>query len=291
MAEEETNEELEVIEPEDTEIELTDDNIGEVEKKADEPDEKIVETEFVVSIEGEKSESEEEQAKDPNWLKNLRKENREMKKKQKEMELKLAEKENKEKTEVEIGKRPTLGDSDIDYDTNLYEKRLADWIERKRLVDEKKVEQEKASKQQQLLWEDKLTSYNEGKKAIPVKDMDDIEDLVKTHLSLVQQSMIVRCAKNPALLVYAIGKNEATLKKIAKITDYAEFAYTLGELENKLKTSNKQVPDTQPEKKITGSGSKSVTSVDKQLEKLREEALKTGDMSKVHAYKRNKRKG
>jgi len=54
-------------------------------------------------------------------------------------------------------------------------------------------------------------------------------------------------------------------------------------LETKLKvTSRKTAPA--PEKTIKGSGALSGSS-DSQLERLREEAARTGDMSKVVAYK------
>jgi len=253
-------------------------------------DESNLEEEFLVKIDGEKQESDEDLAKDPNWLKNLRKENREFKKKQKELEARLAEKDRKQTELIELGPKPTLSDSDVDYDTVKYESKLADWIERKRFLDESKNKQVQEELKQKSIWEQKITSYNEGKTKIPAKDVNDIEDLVKVHLNPIQQGIIVRCAKNPALFVYAIGKNELTLKRLASISDHAEFAYTIGELENKLKTS-KRVPETSPEKVVTGSGSKSILSSDKELERLREEAYKTGDMSKVHAYKRKKKQG
>jgi hypothetical protein len=47
-------------------------------------------------------------------------------------------------------------------------------------------------------------------------------------------------------------------------------------------TSRKQAPP--PEKKINGNGS--LDSSNAQLERLREEAARTGDMTKVIAYKR-----
>lgn len=283
MAEELDNE-LEVEDAENSENDATGENTEGAENEiTGEESENNAETEFTVTIEGE-----EELAKDPNWLKNLRKENREFKKKQKELERQLAEITNKEKQDVEIGPKPTLSDSDIDYNTDKYAEKLAAWIERKQKVVEKENREKDSLKQQQDDYDRKLVIYNEGKTKLPVKDMAEVEDQVKTFLSPQKQGIIVKCAKNPALLVYAIGSNEATLKKLAAITDLAEFSYTLGELENKMKTSNKRVPETQPEKTITGSGSKT-SSIDKQLEKLRDEAAKTGNMSKVHAYKRKLR--
>jgi hypothetical protein len=52
---------------------------------------------------------------------------------------------------------------------------------------------------------------------------------------------------------------------------------------------NKRKPKTAPEKTIKGTGSISGT-VDSNLDRLRAEAERTGDYSKVMQYKRKKRK-
>jgi len=67
-----------------------------------------------------------------------------------------------------------------------------------------------------------------------------------------------------------------------------KLATAIGKLETQLKVSSKKSPPP-PEKAIRGSGSGS-GSVDSTLERLRAEAEKTGNMSKVIAYKQQLRK-
>jgi hypothetical protein len=63
-----------------------------------------------------------------------------------------------------------------------------------------------------------------------------------------------------------------------------KFAFAVSKLESQLKVTNRK-PATTPEKVLTGTGSTS-GSVDSTLDKLRAEAEKTGDYTKVTAYKR-----
>jgi hypothetical protein len=67
-----------------------------------------------------------------------------------------------------------------------------------------------------------------------------------------------------------------------------KFAFAVAKLETQLKVTNRRASTT-PERTIT-SGGRVSGSIDSQLERLRAEALKTGDLSKVMAYKRNKKK-
>ena len=92
----------------------------------DEGDEDVV-----ISI-GEESPPQEEEARAPEWVRELRKANREKERKIRELEAKL----NAAPTEtkpVALGKKPTL--EDCDYDSDEYERKLAGWYEDKRLYD------------------------------------------------------------------------------------------------------------------------------------------------------------
>jgi len=101
-----------------------------------------------------------------------------------------------------------------------------------------------------------------------------------------QQGIIIKVMKNPALFIYAIGKNEAKLKELAGITDPVEFTAAVAKLEDKINMKKRSAPP--PESTVRGSGTLSATT-DKTLEKLREEAAKTGDYTKVHKYRQQMR--
>ena len=84
-----------------------------------------------------------------------------------------------------------------------------------------------------------------------------------------------------------ITTTEAKAKEIAAIKDPVKFAFAIAKLEAQLKVSTKK-PAVQPEGRIQGNARPSGT-IDSTLERLREEANKTGDYSKVMEYKRKKR--
>ena len=96
---------------------------------------------------------------------------------------------------------------------------------------------------------------------------------------------MVQGAKNPALVVYAIGKNPAKAKELAAITDPVKFAFAVANLEAQLKvTPRKSKPE--PER-VPGGASRPLSgTVDSHLERLYDEARRTGDYTKVTDYKR-----
>ena len=83
------------------------------------------------------------------------------------------------------------------------------------------------------------------------------------------------------------GKNKKKLEELSSIKDPVKFAFAVAKVEAQLKVTNKKrIP--KPETTIKSSGG-SASAVDSTLERLREEALKTGNMTKLHEYKRKQR--
>lgn len=234
---------------------------------------------FVVSIEGE-SPAPEESA--PEWVRDLRKQHREQKRRNRELEAQLAAMQSQGQAAKPLGPKPTL--EVYDYDTDKYEKALADWFDRKRRHD---AEQDAAQRQQQAMeeaWTAKQQEYFRRKEAMKAKDFDDAEDTVKDILNVTQQGIIVKGAENPEFVVYALGKNPKKAQELAQIDDPIDFAFAISKLESKLKIATKKSAPP-PEKAIKGTGRVS-GSVDSTLERLRAEAEKTGDYSKVMRYKK-----
>lgn len=239
------------------------------------------EEEVVVTI-GDEEPEEKEPVAAPEWVRELRKNHREAQKRIRELEAQVT---GGEKKPEALGKKPTL--EDFDYDADKFELALTDWHEKRRNAE---AEAERAAKEQEeaaRTWQEKLASYGAAKTTLKVKDYDDAESAVLDMLDVTKQGIIVQGADNPALVVYAIGKNHAKLKELAEIKDPIKFAFAISKLEAQLKVQNKKAPPA-PEKPITGTG-KISGSVDSTLERLRVEAEKTGDMSKVMAYKRQKK--
>jgi hypothetical protein len=240
--------------------------------------------ELVVTI-GEDSPPPEETTPAPDWVRDLRKQYREEKKRSKELEKKLETlTKGEEKKAATLPQKPTL--ELADYDTEQYENMLTDWYEKKRKYETEQQAVQQKEQEAQQEWQGKLDLYEDAKSKLKVRDFEDAEELVTEQFTTIQQGMILAGADNPALVVYALGKNPKKAAELASIQDPVKFAFTLAKMETQLKTSKRSAPP--PERTVTGTGTLS-GSVDRTLDRLREEAAKTGDFTKVVAYKRQKR--
>lgn len=242
------------------------------------------ESEVVVTIGSEpSSETEEEQKPNNNWVKELRKQHRESQRKLRELEAKLQDK--AEPKEVKLSTKPKL--EDFDYDADHFEQALDKWYDQKREYDQHIAAQKTADEEYKNAWQSRLNTYSKHRDELRVRDFDDAEDNVQQTLSQTQQAIIVQGAENSALLVYALGKNPKKAAELASITDPVKFAFAVAKIEKDLKTTQrKQIPP--PEKTVSGSARLSSTA-DATLERLRVEAEKTGNYTKVIAYKRQSR--
>jgi hypothetical protein len=254
------------------------------ENNAASDDEGEGEDDVVVSI-GEESPPQEEEARAPEWVRELRKANREKERKIRELEAKL----NAAPTEakpVALGKKPTL--EDCDYDSEEYETKLAAWYEDKRQHDAAEADAQAQRDAEAKAWQDKLDSYAKARASLKVRDYEDAEAVALETFNVTQQGIVLQGSDNPALIIYALGKNTSKAKELASITDPVKFAFAVAKLETQLKVTNRKAAAS-PERTINSGGGRISGSVDSTLERLREEALKTGDLSKVMAYKRGKK--
>ena len=242
------------------------------------------EDDVVVSI-GEESPPQEEETRAPEWVRELRKANREKERKIRELEAKL----NATATEtkpVALGPKPTL--EACDYDSEEYEKKLADWYDQKRHADAAEAEAQAQRDAEAKAWQDKLDAYAKARASLKVRDYEDAEAVALETFNVTQQGIVLQGSDNPALIIYALGKNSTKAKELASITDPVKFAFAVAKLETQLKVTNRKAAAA-PERTISTGGGRISGSVDSTLDRLREEALKTGDMSKVMAYKRSKK--
>jgi len=236
--------------------------------------------EVVITIKGESPPPEEEEKQAPEWVKNLRKSYRELQREKRELEEKLKMVlPAPEQNPVVLGKKPTL--EACDYDSDKFENELAAWFERKRQADEAEAKQRSKQQSEQESWQKKLEGYNQSKSGLKVSDFEEAEETVLESLSVTQQGIILQGAQNPAVMVYALGKNPKKAKELAEITDPVQFAFAVAKLETQLSVTRKNLPP--PEKRIVANGNPGTSSV--QLDRLREEAARTGDYTKVLAFK------
>jgi hypothetical protein len=272
-------------EPQDVEIDAGEDNAasdqptdGQAEQHEEESDE------VVVSI-GEEAPPAEEEQRAPEWVRELRKANREKERRIRELEAKLQTTTQTENKPVALGPKPKL--EEFDYDADRFEQALDAWHDRKRQHDLETEKVRQAEQQQQQAWQAKLEGYSKAKAELRVRDYEDAEAIAQEVFNVTQQGVILQGADNPALVIYALGKNPKKAADLAQINDPVKFAFAVAKLEKELKVTNRRAAPA-PERVIQGTGRVS-GAVDSTLERLREEAARTGNMTKVIQYKAQKR--
>lgn len=187
--------------------------------------------------------------------------------------------------------RPTLGPKpkveDFDYDTDKYTAALDKWHEKK--VEVAKAEQQARDQQAQeeRAWQSKVSEHEAKGKALPFKDYEDCSAAAEAELSPVQRAIIVKGASNSALVMYALGRNLQKAEELASITDPIEFAFAVADFQLGI-SMKPRTPKTTPDKTVASGAPASVvlSDVDKKLNALREQAMNTGDMGPLLAYKR-----
>ena len=221
----------------------------------------------------------------PKWAKGLRETAEERRKRIRELE-----RENRElkaraapvEEELELGKEPDL--EDFDYDTDAFKTAWREWDAKAKEVEAKKEAKRREAEEAEQAWQAKVQGYQEAKAKLRVADFEDAEEVVQTVFNQTQQGIIVHGAKDAAVLAYAIGKNPEKAKELAAIKDPIAFAFAVSKLEETVKVSTRK-PTAKPEGVVTSTARNS-SALDNHLERLREEAAKTGDYTKVLAYRK-----
>lgn len=237
--------------------------------------------EVIITI-GEDTPPQEEAEKEaaPQWVKDLRKRERELARENRE--LKAAQAAKSAPQAQTLSAKPTL--EDCQFDEEVFEQKLTAWHEQKRAIEAEQAKQREESEKAQQAFQARVQRYQQGKAELKVSDFDDAEAAVADTLSVVQQQIILAGAENPTNLTYALGKNPAKLKELASITDPVQYAFAVAKLETQLKvTQRKSAPPA--ERRIVGNAA-AVAVNDPKLARLEAEADKTGDRSALITYKK-----
>lgn len=182
---------------------------------------------------------------------------------------------------IEVGEKPTL--AGCDYDEEAYEAELDQWKGRKAAAEKQAEEAQKTQRQVAEAWNQELQSHHEKKAALKFRDVQEAEDVALAALNEVQQAVIVKASENSAMVIYALGKHPAKLAELSKITDPIKLAVAVSKLEGKMNVTKRGGPP-EPER-IARGGAPIASGKDKELERLEKDADRTGDRSKLIAYK------
>ena len=213
----------------------------------------------------------------PEWVKQVRQENRELKRQ-------LKQRESQQEQQQALREKPTLDDHD--YDSDAFEQDYAQWLTEKQQVDA----QVHAERQKYQQYHERYKADVDAIKA-KAPDYDEVELSVVDVLSEKHQGLLQMAADNPAKMVYALGKNSpAQLERLSKL-DEVQFVKQITLMEQQMASKTKSRNPNKPKPKtheLEGAAGGS----DTRLAKLEAEADKTGDRSKVAAYKKQlKQKG
>ena len=277
MEDQEPVEQIEDEIPEDEDIDPESPD-GEAEESTEEAEE------LAVTFEG--VDAEEEEEKGESWVTQLRKNDREKTKRLKELERELEMVKSGGKLD-ELGQEPTIenptGNPADEYDTEKFKQAYSAWIKKKAEHEKRAEAQKNQERQAQEQWNARLAEYGKQKSSIRVADYEEAESEVTTILSEAQQSVLVKAAKNSALMVYGLGKNRKLLEELAKKTDLVEFTWAAAQLEMKMQ-SNKKPSVPPPEKTV--SGGRAAPTGGRNLDSLKAKADKSGDWTEYLAAKR-----
>lgn len=280
-----TVETVEPVEVEDLPIAVQDEqttatDVAQVDQSTEETP---AEGELVVTI-GEEQTPEEDERTAPQWVKDLRRQNKELVRKTRDLESRLQQTQPAPQAVI-VGVKPSL--KDCDYDEDKYAEQLDAWHARKAKADEQQREAERAQQTQAQAWQKRLGEYERQKLALRVPGIEQAEETIRDTLSVVQQGLLIRACKQPALMVAALGNNERKARELAAIADPVDFVAELVRLETQVKTQSRK-PATSPEKMAPRSSVSGAAAVDDQLAKLQEQAARTGDRTPVVRYLRSK---
>jgi len=222
----------------------------------------------------------------PQWLKDMRKRDREQAKRIRELEAEKVQRDAPAAPATPaVGEKPTL--ESCDFDGELYADKLVAWTDAKRKADEAVAATRQEQEAAHAEWQARVTSYNTAKAALKVDDFDGAEHVVRETMTPMQQSVILNGADKPELLIYALGRNPAKAKELATIKDPVKFAFAVAKIETQLKVAPKKNPP--PAERVIRSSAGGATGVDNTLARLEAEADRTGDRTKVAAYRREQR--
>ena len=266
------------IPPEPAEINEGDDALEEEDEPESDDDE------LIITFEGEAPDPiEDEATKAPSWVKELRKKHRESERDKKKLEKELADmKAQLEPSLAPLPDKPKF--EEFAYDEDKYDTALQEWHSNKLKHEAKQQATQQQAEAAQQKFEERRQAYHLRKSEIAKKvpDIEEAEELVIAMFDETKQGILLTAADDPAQLIYALGKNPKKLQDLASIDDPIRFTAEAAKLEARMKVT-KRTPKATPERKVQGNASTS--NVENHLERLREEAEKTGDYSKVIAYK------
>ncbi|GAS72858.1 hypothetical protein NGUA41_00863 [Salmonella enterica] len=194
----------------------------------------------------------------PQWVKDLRKNNREKEKELRELRRQLEEIQSKP-AEVQqpqsdaLPPKPTL--ESCDYDEVVFEQALTDWHEKKGRAEKSKQDQLRQQQEYQKNFQKRIDAHKERAAKLPVKDYQEMEEIARRELSDIQKEILIHAAdEGSELIAYALGKNQQLRQRVATETDPIRAAFLLGQISKQVSLAPKPKKAIKPEPEVRGGG-------------------------------------
>lgn len=246
------------------------------------------EDELVITL-GDEAPPEVDPAEDTPVIRTMRQRLRELNRENAQLKAATAQQPPPQPELQDPGPMPTLSNFELDGekygygDDEIYAEAVARWTEKRLKYQAAQAEQAKKIKAEQDAWLNRVQGYEQAKKALKVPNFADAEENVLQALTVAQQGLLLK-SKEPEKLVYVLGTNPKRLQALAQVADPVDFVYAVAELKQEIKVQQRKKPPV-PERVPNRGNAAGFSASSNQLEKLREEAARTGDFSKVVAYK------
>jgi hypothetical protein len=235
-----------------------------------------------------------EAAAAPAWVRDVRKTNRELVRKTREQEAEIARLKGADDTAatpaaIVVGEKPTF--ESCAFDPDKFEAELTAWNKRKADAEAQQTAAVKTREAEEKNWRTRVDAVEGAAAKLKVRDPEGAVLAFEGTFSVLQRGIIMGApedAATSAALRFALGSNPARAKALASIADPIKFAMKLADEIKEMKMTTRK-PAPVPERRVAGNVA-GAAAVDNTLNRLREEAAKTGNHSKVIAYKNEQRK-
>lgn len=180
---------------------------------------------------------------------------------------------------IDVGERPTR--EQFDWDDDAYDKAIDEWNER-RLQAQQQAEQPNDLQEEAKQDVQKLTT---GLTTLSYADAQEVTQSATEALTAEQQFVIASAAKEPAKLLYALGKNPDRLKALLDIRNPVKFIAEVARMETQMTTRTKTPV---PPETVRRGDARPAASADKEEARLEKEAERTGDRTALIKYRKDR---
>lgn len=194
----------------------------------------------------------------PQWVKDLRKNNRDKDKELRELrrQLEVIQAKPAEQQQPQsdaIPPKPTL--ESCEYDEEAFEKAVTDWHENKSRVEQTKQQQQRQQQEYQQRFQQRVEAHKKRASTLPVKDYQQMEEIVRAEVPDLHKEILIHCAdEGSELIAYGLGKSQQLRQRVAAETDPLRAAFLLGQISKQVSLAPKPKKAIKPEPEVRGGG-------------------------------------